>query len=279
MDKIVEVCHESGAQVRLAPVLFGAVFVDDSLPDLLGCPPWVRWRPSRSGVTLTERIRRYGFLSENAKFAERLAEEGIAFIGPPSSAIISMGSKRSVHVLDRTIYRDDRRNTSVNRRTSCPVSRSLSMLTLSGVADVGGSKLLASHAFRDITVTTKILKFSLLRRRKLVSPQRIIGQCHWIGRNLTFFSGYPVLIKAIHGGGGKGMRVVLTPSEFMDALESAKRESLKAFGDANVLIEKYIERPRHVEVQVFADTLGGVVSLWERDCSIQRRNQKIIEEV
>lgn len=75
------------------------------------------------------------------------------------------------------------------------------------------------------------------------------------------------------------MRVVSKPDEFMDALESAKRESLKAFGDENVLVEKFIDRPRHVEVQVFADTMGGVVSLWERDCSVQRRNQKIIEEV
>lgn len=109
-----------------------------------------------------------------------------------------------------------------------------------------------------------------------MSPQGIIG---WAGLRYGLFPGYPVLIKAIHGGGGKGMRAVSTPSEFMDALESAKRESLKSFGDADVLIEKYIERPRHVEVQVFADTLGGVVSLWERDCSVQRRNQKIIEEV
>lgn len=93
--------------------------------------------------------------------------------------------------------------------------------------------------------------------------------------------GFPVLIKAIHGGGGKGMRAVTTPTAeaFHEALSSAKRESAKAFGNDIVLIEKYIERPRHVEVQVFADTLGGAVSLWERDCSVQRRNQKIIEEV
>ena len=94
-----------------------------------------------------------------------------------------------------------------------------------------------------------------------------------------YYAGYPVLIKAIHGGGGKGMRVVTSPSQFKDALASAQRESLKSFGDADVLVEKYIERPRHVEVQVFADVLGGTVSLWERDCSVQRRNQKIIEEV
>lgn len=90
-----------------------------------------------------------------------------------------------------------------------------------------------------------------------------------------------MLIKAVHGGGGKGMRTVITPTQeaFNEALSSAKRESLKAFGNDTVLVEKFIECPRHVEVQVFADAMGGTVSLWERDCSVQRRNQKIIEEV
>ncbi len=90
--------------------------------------------------------------------------------------------------------------------------------------------------------------------------------------------GYPVLIKAVHGGGGKGMRTVNAASEFHEALDSAQREARKSFGNADVLVEKYIQRPRHVEVQVFADQLGDCVSLWERDCSVQRRNQKIIEE-
>ena len=88
-----------------------------------------------------------------------------------------------------------------------------------------------------------------------------------------------MLIKAVHGGGGKGMRTVFSADAFSDALLSAQREAQKGFGNATVLVEKFIERPRHVEVQVFADTFGSAVSLWERDCSVQRRNQKIIEEV
>ncbi|KAI6102682.1 hypothetical protein EDD16DRAFT_1644900 [Pisolithus croceorrhizus] len=156
--------------------------------------------------------------AQNARFAERLAEEGIVFIGPPSGAIVSMGSK----------------------------SESKNIMLAAGVPCVPGY-----HGTDQ-------------------DPRRLFAEAAKIG--------YPVLIKAIHGGGGKGMRVVSQPNNFMDELESAKRESLKAFGDQNVLVEKFIERPRHVEVQVFADTMGGVVSLWERDCSVQRRNQKIIEE-
>lgn len=91
--------------------------------------------------------------------------------------------------------------------------------------------------------------------------------------------GFPVLIKAVMGGGGKGMRIVDSAKDFRDALESARREALKSFSDERVLVEKYLVRPRHVEVQVFGDSKGNVVSLWERDCSVQRRHQKIIEEV
>jgi 3-methylcrotonyl-CoA carboxylase alpha subunit len=80
------------------------------------------------------------------------------------------------------------------------------------------------------------------------------------------------------GGGGKGMRIVENEDRFFESLESARRESQKAFGDQNVLVEKYITEPRHIEVQVFGDKFGNIVSLWERDCSVQRRHQKIIEE-
>jgi 3-methylcrotonyl-CoA carboxylase alpha subunit len=102
---------------------------------------------------------------------------------------------------------------------------------------------------------------------------------HMQSRLLNARSGYPVLIKAIHGGGGKGMRTVYSPDEFQEGLASARREAEKSFGNGDVLVERFIVRPRHIEVQVFADARGNAVSLWERDCSVQRRNQKIIEEV
>jgi 3-methylcrotonyl-CoA carboxylase alpha subunit len=87
-----------------------------------------------------------------------------------------------------------------------------------------------------------------------------------------------VLIKAVAGGGGKGMRLVERPEDFADALASCQREAAPSFGNAHVLIEKYIQRPRHIEVQVFGDSHGNVVHLFERDCSLQRRHQKVIEE-
>src|SRR6185437_12000004 len=90
--------------------------------------------------------------------------------------------------------------------------------------------------------------------------------------------GYPVLIKAAAGGGGRGMRLIERPGDFAAGLESARREALAAFGNDRVLIEKYVSSPRHVEVQVFGDSHGNVIHLFERDCSLQRRHQKVIEE-
>lgn len=90
--------------------------------------------------------------------------------------------------------------------------------------------------------------------------------------------GYPLMIKAVMGGGGKGMRIVENECQFDEMLESAKREALKSFNDDKVLLEKYVKRSRHIEVQVFGDTQGNAVYLFERDCSVQRRHQKVLEE-
>ncbi|KAF8600909.1 hypothetical protein BDV93DRAFT_496401 [Ceratobasidium sp. AG-I] len=160
----------------------------------------------------------YGFLSENAIFAQQLADAGLTFIGPPASAIIAMASK----------------------------SESKDIMTRAGVPCVPGY-----HGSDQ-------------------APDKLLSEAKSIG--------FPVLIKAVLGGGGKGMKIVYEASEFEDALASAQREATKSFGDSRVLVEKYIERPRHVEVQVFGDVKGDVVYLWERDCSVQRRHQKIIEE-
>ncbi|WWC65189.1 acetyl-CoA carboxylase, biotin carboxylase subunit [Kwoniella dejecticola CBS 10117] len=160
----------------------------------------------------------YGFLSESSVFAERIKDAGLIFIGPPTSAIKSMGSKRE----------------------------SKEIMTAAGVPCVPG------YHGSDQSLS------ALLK-----------------GAEQT---GYPLLIKPTHGGGGKGMRIVRDPKAFQDELESAKREAIKSFSNDEVLLERWLEKPRHVEVQVFADTLGGCVALWERDCSVQRRHQKIIEE-
>ncbi len=160
----------------------------------------------------------YGFLSENAAFAEACAAADIVFIGPPAEAIREMGEKAAAKA----------------------------RMVDAGVPVVPGyhgddqdDGLLAAEA-------DKI--------------------------------GYPVLIKAVAGGGGKGMRRVDGPAKFESELKSARREAKNAFGDDKVLIEKYLVRPRHIEMQVFADRHGNVVHLFERDCSVQRRHQKVIEE-
>lgn len=160
----------------------------------------------------------YGFLSENADFADLCKQNSITFIGPPASAIRAMGSK----------------------------SESKKIMIAAGVPVVPGY-----HEDNQ-------------------DPELLRSEASKIG--------YPVLIKAVMGGGGKGMKLVHSDQEFIPQLDSAKRESMKAFGDSRVIIEKYITSPRHIEVQVFADTQGNAVYLFERDCSVQRRHQKVIEE-
>ncbi len=160
----------------------------------------------------------YGFLSENAAFAQACADAGLVFIGPPPSAIKAMGLK----------------------------AESKQLMEKAGVPLVPGY-----HAANQDA--------ALLKRE----AQKI---------------GYPVLIKASAGGGGKGMRAVDKPEDFDAALASCKREATNSFGDDAVLIEKYVQRPRHIEIQVFGDTHGNYVYLFERDCSVQRRHQKVLEE-
>ena len=160
----------------------------------------------------------YGFLSENADFAEALAANGIAFIGPPASAIRAMGSKSEAKKL------------------------------------MGAAKVPLTPGYHGNDQTPALLH---------LAANRI---------------GYPVLIKAAAGGGGKGMRLVGKTEDFADALASCKREAISSFGEEHVLIEKYITKPRHIEIQVFADTQGNCVYLFERDCSVQRRHQKVLEE-
>jgi 3-methylcrotonyl-CoA carboxylase alpha subunit len=160
----------------------------------------------------------YGFLSENAEFAEAVEAAGLVFIGPPAKSMRAMGSKSAAKQL--------------MEGANVP-------LVPGYHGDEQDSDFLHSQADRI---------------------------------------GYPVLLKASAGGGGKGMRVVERSEDFEAALASCKREAISSFGDDKVLVEKYLTRPRHIEIQVFADTLGNCVYLHERDCSVQRRHQKVLEE-
>ncbi|HEV2568327.1 acetyl/propionyl/methylcrotonyl-CoA carboxylase subunit alpha [Sphingomonas sp.] len=160
----------------------------------------------------------YGFLSENADFAQAVIDAGLIWVGPKPHSIRAMGLKDAAKKL---------------------------------MAEAG------------VPVTPGYLGEDQ-------SPDRLQAEADAIG--------YPVLIKAVAGGGGKGMRRVESAAEFQDALTSCKREAASSFGDDRVLIEKYILSPRHIEVQVFGDSHGNIVHLFERDCSLQRRHQKVIEE-
>ena len=160
----------------------------------------------------------YGFLSENAEFADACAAAGLVFVGPPAAAIRAMGSK----------------------------SAAKSLMESAGIPLVPGYH----GAAQD--------------------PAHLAAEADRIG--------YPVLIKASAGGGGKGMRVVDAPADFAEALAVAQGEARASFGDDQVLVERYLTAPRHIEIQVFADRHGNIVHLFERDCSIQRRHQKVVEE-
>jgi 3-methylcrotonyl-CoA carboxylase alpha subunit len=160
----------------------------------------------------------YGFLSENAGFAQACIDAGIAFVGPPPAAIRAMGLK----------------------------DRAKALMEKAGVPVVPG--------FHGEKQDAKFLK------------------------EKAYEIGYPVLIKAVAGGGGKGMRRVDRHADFDEQLAGAQREAKAAFGDARVLVERYVASPRHIEMQIFADRHGNAIHLNERDCSLQRRHQKVIEE-
>jgi acetyl-CoA carboxylase biotin carboxylase subunit len=160
----------------------------------------------------------YGFLAENAHFAEVCRSCNIEFIGPPHEAMAKLGDKVSAREIARA----------------------------AGVPCVPGSDGLIDDVEEAVKIADQI--------------------------------GYPVLIKATAGGGGKGMRVAGNEISLRAGLQAASAEAEKAFKNAGVYLEKYVERPRHIEVQILADTHGNVVHLWERDCSMQRRHQKLIEE-
>ena len=160
----------------------------------------------------------YGFLSENASFATRLAEAGVTFVGPPASAIEAMGDKIT----------------------------SKKLAAEAGVSTVPGHMGLIGDADEAVRVAADV--------------------------------GYPVMMKASAGGGGKGMRIAHDEAQVREGFEASKREAAASFGDDRMFIERFVTSPRHIEIQVLADAHGNCISLNERECSIQRRNQKVIEE-
>jgi len=160
----------------------------------------------------------YGFLSENARFSEAVAEAGLVFIGPPAGVIEKLGSKQAAK----------------------------------RIAAAAGVPVVPGYSGDDQSTAAFVAAAGAI--------------------------GYPLLVKASAGGGGKGMRIVRDSGDLAEAIDRARGEAASAFGDDTLLLEKYIERPRHIEIQILGDTHGSVVHLGERECSIQRRHQKVIEE-
>ena len=213
----VAVYSDADANAKHVAVCDESVYIGGSAPK----DSYLRWETIIAAAQAmgAEAIHPgYGFLSENAEFAQACLDAGLVFIGPPPSAIRAMGLKAEAKQL----------------------------------MERAGVPLIPGYHGSDQST-------ELLQRE----ADRI---------------GYPLLIKASAGGGGKGMRTVDRSADFNAALQSCQREAINSFGNDVVLIEKYAQRPRHIEIQVFGDTHGNYVYLFERDCSVQRRHQKVLEE-
>nr|CAD7409333.1 unnamed protein product [Timema cristinae] len=268
----------------------------------------------------------YGFLSENAEFAELCQDSGLVFIGPPASAIRDMGLKRLVWAWAsrevslgmglKRLVRDMGLKRLVRAMGLKRLVRDMGLKRL--VRDMGLKRLVRDMGLKRLVRgmgLKRLVRGMGLKRlvrdmglKRLVRDMGLKRLVRGMGLKSTSKAlmaaagvpviqgyhgddqtdtklrqeadkiGFPVMIKAVRGGGGKGMRIVLTPQEFEAQLQSARREASQSFGDDGMLVEKFVERPRHVEVQVFGDTHGNYVHLFERDCSVQRRHQKIMEE-
>jgi len=194
----------------------------------------------------------YGFLSENADFARAVRDAGMVWIGPPPEAMEAMGSKISA--------RERMRAAGVPIVPGAliePSEEHEDKEKISSNGEKGGTSAAARRLASRLPATSGTFKENLSSALSL---------------------GLPVVVKASAGGGGKGMRIVRDAASLSEAIISCRREALAAFGDSTVYVEKYLSSPRHIEVQIFGDTHGNVVALGERECSLQRRHQKVIEE-
>jgi acetyl-CoA carboxylase biotin carboxylase subunit len=226
--RVIRACHDLGVEAVCvySEADRGAPYLD--LADRKICigPPPAASSYLKMGMLMNAAIEAdvdaihpgYGFLSENAEFAEMVADHKLEFIGPSPEAMHALGNKNQARKLAQQ----------------------------AGVPVVPGSE-------------------------GLIEKDR---DCRPLARQI----GYPVLIKAAAGGGGRGMRVARDDESLVSGLAQARQEAEAAFKDGSVYLEKYVERPRHVEVQLLGDRHGNVVHLWERDCSLQRRHQKLVEE-
>ncbi|MCM3877808.1 MAG: ATP-grasp domain-containing protein [Thermoanaerobaculia bacterium] len=194
----------------------------------------------------------YGFLSENADFARAVEAAGLVWIGPPADAMEAMGSKISAR----------------------------KRMMAAGVPVVPGALIAGSKEDEDeekISLNGEEARARAAVRRAAPRPPATSGTFEEVPSSVLSL-GFPVVVKASAGGGGKGMRIVTSPSDLSEAINSCRREALAAFGNSTVYVEKYLPNPRHIEVQILGDTHGNVVALGERECSLQRRHQKVVEE-